>query len=96
VSINIVSYVIETCYIKFQVFTAVLMKSITFWDIMLRSPLKVSQNFGAIYHLHLQGRKISRARNDVDFQQTKRRYISQDSTPQACYIFSEHLLFIVT
>jgi hypothetical protein len=28
-----------------------------FWDIMLCSPLKVIQRFGATYNLHLQGRK---------------------------------------
>jgi hypothetical protein len=36
------------------------MKSTIFWDI---TPLKVNRRFGGINRLHLQGRRISRARN---------------------------------
>jgi hypothetical protein len=39
------------------------MKSIDFWDITPSSPLKLNQRFGGTYRLHLQGRRISRARN---------------------------------
>jgi hypothetical protein len=35
--------------------------STTFWDITPHSPLKANRRFGAIYRLHLQGRRISRA-----------------------------------
>jgi hypothetical protein len=39
------------------------MKSTIFWDITPCNPLKVNQRFGGTYHLHLQGRRISQARN---------------------------------
>jgi hypothetical protein len=38
-------------------------KSTIFWDITPCSLLKVNRRFGETYHLHLQGGKISRARN---------------------------------
>jgi hypothetical protein len=38
------------------------MKSTIFWDITPCSPLKVNRRFGGTYCLHLQGRRISRAR----------------------------------
>jgi hypothetical protein len=50
-------------FIGFEVLTAVIMKSTIFWDITPCSPLKVNRRFGGTYRLHLQGRKISRARN---------------------------------
>jgi hypothetical protein len=39
------------------------MKSSIFWNIMLCSPLKVNQRFGGTYRLHLQGQRMSQARN---------------------------------
>jgi hypothetical protein len=39
------------------------MKSTIIWDITPCSPLKVNRRFEWTYPLHLQGRKISRARN---------------------------------
>jgi hypothetical protein len=39
------------------------MESINFWDITPCSPLSVNRRFGGTYHLHLQGRIISSARN---------------------------------
>jgi hypothetical protein len=41
----------------------VVMKSTIFWDITPCSLLKVNRRFGATYRFHLQGRRISRARN---------------------------------
>jgi hypothetical protein len=38
-------------------------KSTIFWDMMPCGPLKVYRLFGGTYRLHLQGRKISRTRN---------------------------------
>jgi hypothetical protein len=38
------------------------LKSSVFWDIMLRSPLKVNRCFGGTCRLHLQGRRICQAR----------------------------------
>jgi hypothetical protein len=40
------------------------MKNTMFWDITPCSLLKVNGRFGGTYRLHLQGRKISRARNE--------------------------------
>jgi hypothetical protein len=43
--------------------SANLYKSIIFWDITSCSPLSVNRRFGGTYRFHLQGRKISSARN---------------------------------
>jgi hypothetical protein len=40
-------------YVRFEVLTAVVMKSSIFWDIMLCSPLKVNGRFRWTYHLPL-------------------------------------------
>jgi hypothetical protein len=42
------------------------LKSTIFWDITPCSLLKVNRRFGGTYRLHLQGRKISRARNQSE------------------------------
>jgi hypothetical protein len=44
-------------YVRFEVLTAVVMKSTIFWDITLCSPSSVNRRFGGKYCLHLQGRK---------------------------------------
>jgi hypothetical protein len=49
--------------VRFEVLTAVVMKSIIFWDIMSCSPLKVNLRFGGTCHLHLQGWRVCQARN---------------------------------
>jgi hypothetical protein len=56
---------IETCkdYAGFEVPTAVVLKSTVFRYITPCSPLRVIRRFGGTYRLHLQGRKISWARN---------------------------------
>jgi hypothetical protein len=46
-----------------EVLTAVAMKTTIFWPITPCSPLKVSRRFRGTYRLHLQGQRISRARN---------------------------------
>jgi hypothetical protein len=55
--------VINFINLGFEVLTAVVMKSSIFWDIKPCSPLKFNRRFGGTYRLHLQGQKISRARN---------------------------------
>jgi hypothetical protein len=50
-------------FVGFEVLTVVVMNSTVFWDILPCSPLKVNRRFGRIYRLHIQGRRISRARN---------------------------------
>jgi hypothetical protein len=42
------------------------LKSTVFWDIMPRSPLKVNRRFGGTHRLHLQSRRIGRARNQLE------------------------------
>jgi hypothetical protein len=49
--------------VKFEILTAAVTKSTIFWDIKPCSPLKVSRRFRGTCRLHLQGRRISRARN---------------------------------
>jgi hypothetical protein len=48
--------------VQFGVLTGVVMKSSIFWDTMC-SPLKVNQHFRRACRLHLQGRRVSQARN---------------------------------
>jgi hypothetical protein len=41
-------------------------KSSISWDITQCSPMKVNRPFGGTYRLHLEGRRISRARNQSE------------------------------
>jgi hypothetical protein len=43
--------------VGFEVFTAVVMKSIIFWDMTPCSPLSFNRRFGGTSRLHLQGRR---------------------------------------
>jgi hypothetical protein len=52
-------------HIGSEVLTAVTTKNIIFWDITLLSSLKVNRRFGGIYRLHIQGRGISQATNQL-------------------------------
>jgi hypothetical protein len=59
--------------------------STIFWDITPCIPLTSSRRFGGTYCLHLQGGRISPARNQHESrwqaeQRTTRRYIREDST----------------
>jgi hypothetical protein len=81
--------------LRFAILTAVVRKSSIFWDITPCSPLKFNRRSRGTYHFHLQGGRISWARNrreiratcfsetSVDFQ---RRYVLEDITP--CFTFS--------
>jgi hypothetical protein len=44
--------------VGFEVFTAVVLKSIFFWDMTPCTPLSGTRRFGGTYPLHLQGRRI--------------------------------------
>jgi hypothetical protein len=55
----------------FEVFTAVVMKKCVFLDITPCNQLEVNQRFGAEYRLHLQGRRISGARNRHETDSTQ-------------------------
>jgi hypothetical protein len=43
--------------VGFEVFTAVVMKTIIFWDVTPCSLLRCKRRFGGTYRLHLQGRR---------------------------------------
>jgi hypothetical protein len=47
--------------VRFEVFTAVVLKSIIFWDMTPCSTLSFNRRFGGTYRLHLQGRRIVQA-----------------------------------
>jgi hypothetical protein len=58
------NYMIDDYYHgEFELLTAVVIKSSIFWKTTLCSSLKVNRRFGGTCHLHIQGRKISQARN---------------------------------
>jgi hypothetical protein len=49
--------------VGFQVFTAVVMKSIMFWDVTPFSLLSCNRRFGGTYRLNLQGRRNNYSKN---------------------------------
>jgi hypothetical protein len=57
-------------YVGFEISTAVVMKSVIFWDMTPCSPLSCTRRFGGTYRLHLQGAS----------QRTTRRRIPKDDT----------------
>jgi hypothetical protein len=50
--------------VRFEVFTAVTMKNVVFWDVALCRSC-VNRRFGGKYRLHLQGRKIRKRGTSV-------------------------------
>jgi hypothetical protein len=65
---SVIEWITNINYIKcvgFEVLTPMVVKSTIFWNIALCSPLKGNQRFGGTYRLHLQGRIISCARNQL-------------------------------
>jgi hypothetical protein len=52
--------------VGFEVVTAVVIKNSFFLDITPCSPLKVNCSFGRTRRLHLQGRRINQARNQLE------------------------------
>jgi hypothetical protein len=54
---------LDTDDVRFDVLTAVVIKSSVFWDITLCSPLKFNRRFGGTCRLHFHSRRISQARN---------------------------------
>jgi hypothetical protein len=76
--------------IGFQVLTTVITKSSIFWDITPCSPLKVNRPFGVTYCLHLQGRRISWARN----QSERKSWFLQMCTFFGSKFSSDHLFVL--
>jgi hypothetical protein len=60
---KIICFQIHVIYVGFEVLTAVVMKNSIFWDMAPCGPLKVNRYLGGKWKLHLQGRRISKARN---------------------------------
>jgi hypothetical protein len=54
------------CSVGFEVLTVVVMKNSVIWDITPCSPLKVNRRFRGTSRVHLQGRRISEARNQCE------------------------------
>jgi hypothetical protein len=52
-----------SCYVWFDILTAVVMKSSICWDTTPCSPLKANRRFGGICRLHIQDQRINQARN---------------------------------
>jgi hypothetical protein len=50
-------------HVRLEVLTAVVMKASVIWDISPYSPLKIKWHFSQTCHLHLQGWRVSQARN---------------------------------
>jgi hypothetical protein len=68
-------------FVGFEVFTAVVLKSIFFWDVTPCSALSGTRRFGGTYRLHLQGRRIVQQSSEQASgkQRTTRRHIPEDS-----------------
>jgi hypothetical protein len=56
---------IELWYVGFEVFTAVVMKSIIFWDMTPYSPSSFNRHFGGKYRLHLLGGRNKFSKNQL-------------------------------
>jgi hypothetical protein len=61
--------------IKIEVFTAAIMRSSVFWDMMMHSPLKVNRCFKRTCRLHLQGQRERRARNQLSLLPTSASFL---------------------
>jgi hypothetical protein len=53
--------------VGFEILIPVVMKNSVFYDITPRSPLRANGHFGGTCRLHLQGRRISQARNQREY-----------------------------
>jgi hypothetical protein len=80
-------------FVGFEVSTAVIMKSIIFWDMTTCSQSSFNRRYGRTYRLYLQGRRnkfskkpaskqlaICSSETSVDTQRTTRRHMPEDDT----------------
>jgi hypothetical protein len=63
----------------FKILTAVVMKIYFSWDITPCSPLQVNRLFGGTSLLHLQGQRVSEARNQLE-SGSKQNIVNMDNT----------------
>jgi hypothetical protein len=81
-------------HVGFEILTAVALKTSIFCDVMPRSPVSVNRRFGGTFRLHLEGWRVSQARNQ---HETGRRNISEDETPQnPCLYWTINIYHYVT
>jgi hypothetical protein len=69
-----IEYYIRVCLEELGITTVIL--SSIFWDITLCTPLTVSWRFGGTCRFHLQGRRISQARNQIKAVSKQRLLVS--------------------
>jgi hypothetical protein len=70
--------------VGFEDLTAAVMKSSVFWNITPCSQLKVNRGFGETCHLNLQGRRMSRARNELLSRHILRPWIWRQNITLEC------------
>jgi hypothetical protein len=63
--VQVYTFIQRACTVEFEVFTAVVMKSIIFWVMTPCSLFSCNRRFGGIYRLHLQGRRNNSASKQV-------------------------------
>jgi hypothetical protein len=81
--------------VRFEAFTAVTMKNVVFWDVVLCRSC-VNRRFGGTYRLHLQGRKIRERRTSV--ARCPKRRLTEDlhsATSQKTTFFNSYLIYII-
>jgi hypothetical protein len=77
--------------LRFEVFTAITMKNVVFWDV---APCRYffNQRFGGTYRLHLQGRRNPRAMNQREQVAVDVKKIStQHHIPEDCILNNDLL-----
>jgi hypothetical protein len=75
---ELISERITQYVVGFEVFTAVVMKSITFWDMTPCSPSSFNLHFGGTYRFQLQGRRNKFSKNQLESRwQARHGVISQ-------------------
>jgi hypothetical protein len=50
----------SSCFVRFDILTALTVKNVVFWDVMTCGSYK-NRRFGVTYHLHHQGEQNQRA-----------------------------------
>jgi hypothetical protein len=84
----------NTGSVGFEVFTAVVMKSIIFWDMTPCSLLSFNRRFGGTYRLHLQGRRIKFSKKPASKHVPPKRWLKLNGLHGV--ISQKMILFITT
>jgi hypothetical protein len=70
--------------VEFEVFTAVVMKSIIFWDVTPCSLLSCNRRFGGTYRLHIHGRRNNFRRTS---KQSSKLLLCNANNSTVCFYF---------